>query len=460
MTDLHIKKEAEAIALSVLVAVYNVEKYIRKCLESFISQSFESVEFIVVDDGSTDRSGNICDEYARKDSRIKVIHKAKNEGCLLSRKTAISHAKGRWICFVDGDDYLPSKDSLSQLVKHAETEDVDILKFDVAFEGGSHEQKQSILKFLGESNIARLEGVEIAKQCFSRELFSFNIWNKIYRASVIKKTIEYYPSIHFNSAEDAYQFFLFSYFARSFRSIHTSPLYCYRLGSGISTAQIKLDKFESYAKEILVVQWLRDFLDCENKTNKYKEAIHALENRLTNTAIWRFVAIPEEDKAKAFGLLLKYFDIEKIINPLYERYQWQIATFARMIYGASCFQLAPRAVRTIGIFYHRLYEGGVERVISRQIPMLLQMGYKVVLFTEDIQKEREYDIPPEVIRYQLPKRYENGRASAFIKGLKTNCVDLLLHHSASSRDLLFDIVLIKCLGIPVVLTRHELTTQD
>lgn len=89
---------------SVLIPVYNVEKYLKQCLDSVLAQNWENIEVILVDDGSTDNSGKICEEYAANDYRIKVIHK-KNEGLLLARRTAIKEATGDYFMFLDSDDY-------------------------------------------------------------------------------------------------------------------------------------------------------------------------------------------------------------------------------------------------------------------------------------------------------------------------------------------------------------------
>lgn len=91
--------------ISVIVPVYNVEDFIRECIESILSQTFCDFELILVDDGSYDRSGKICDEYSKRDVRVKVFHK-KNEGVSCARNFGIKHATGEWICFVDSDDYI------------------------------------------------------------------------------------------------------------------------------------------------------------------------------------------------------------------------------------------------------------------------------------------------------------------------------------------------------------------
>jgi len=91
--------------ISIIVPVYNAEKYLRRCIDSIIAQTFTDWECLLVDDGSTDESPNICDEYATKDSRIKVFHKV-NEGVSSARNIGIDNAKGRFVTFVDADDSI------------------------------------------------------------------------------------------------------------------------------------------------------------------------------------------------------------------------------------------------------------------------------------------------------------------------------------------------------------------
>ena len=91
--------------ISIIVPVYNVEKYLKKCVESIINQTYKNIEIILVDDGSSDKSGDICDEYKKLDNRIRVYHK-ENGGLSDARNYGIDKAKGKYIGFIDSDDYI------------------------------------------------------------------------------------------------------------------------------------------------------------------------------------------------------------------------------------------------------------------------------------------------------------------------------------------------------------------
>ena len=127
--------------ISVIVPVYKVEPYIRKCVDSILGQTFSDIQVILVDDGSPDQCGKICDEYAKQDNRVEVIHK-ENGGLSDARNAGIPYAKGEYIIFLDSDDYIDERmvERLHSLLNetNASIAACDFLCF---FEDGSFEKK-------------------------------------------------------------------------------------------------------------------------------------------------------------------------------------------------------------------------------------------------------------------------------------------------------------------------------
>ena len=119
--------------VSIIVAVYNVEKYIRRCVDSLLAQTYQDIEIILVDDGSPDRCGDICDEYERKDSRIKVIHKS-NGGVSSAQQAGLDAATGDYVIHADPDDWV-EKDMVSQLVRKAIETSADMITCDFYYDG-------------------------------------------------------------------------------------------------------------------------------------------------------------------------------------------------------------------------------------------------------------------------------------------------------------------------------------
>lgn len=113
--------------ISVIVPVYNVEKYLSQCLDSIIHQTYKNLEIILVDDGSTDSSGLICDNYSQKDKRIKIIHKCQG-GLSDARNAGLKIATGEYISFIDSDDFI-DKNMYSILINNTQKYNSDIVWF-------------------------------------------------------------------------------------------------------------------------------------------------------------------------------------------------------------------------------------------------------------------------------------------------------------------------------------------
>ena len=189
--------------ISIIVPVYNVEKYIAKCLDSLLMQSYGKFELIIVNDGSTDSSGQICDLYASRDERIKVIHR-ENAGAGASRNIGMEYATGDYIVFIDSDDYV-GPDYLKALYDCISTEKSDFVIC------GHHVINS------GEDTCVMLDDATYGKERFNRMftdhalLSHFTPWGKIFRKSIIDSS-----SLRFNQnifcAEDS--IFVMSYIRR------------------------------------------------------------------------------------------------------------------------------------------------------------------------------------------------------------------------------------------------------
>lgn len=180
------------VIFSVIVPIYNVEKYIRKCVDSILAQTFEKFEVILVDDGSPDACPSICDEYALLDRRVKVIHK-ENGGLVAARNTGIFAAKGKYVCYVDGDDWI--KEDLLQVVweKALYEKQPDIVVFGAVkqFRDYQTEIKSNCeIGFYDKEKLAKEIYPYIMydnRQPFCRSVVFHSAWNKIYRRELLEK---------------------------------------------------------------------------------------------------------------------------------------------------------------------------------------------------------------------------------------------------------------------------------
>jgi glycosyltransferase involved in cell wall biosynthesis len=165
--------------ISIIVPVYNVENYLSKCIESLLSQSYENIEVILVDDGSTDSSGEICDRFALKDKRIKVIHQ-ENAGVSASRNKALKFANGQWLMFVDSDDYV-EKDFCEAPLRYATENSCEIVCFNYKAVSDSE-----VINAGNNNECNCLLDRTKAMIMHAKYELSDYVWDKLYRAAVWK----------------------------------------------------------------------------------------------------------------------------------------------------------------------------------------------------------------------------------------------------------------------------------
>ncbi len=188
--------------VSVVIPIYNVKEYLRKCVESVLAQTYKEIEVILVDDGSTDGSDEICDKLADTDARIKVVHK-KNGGLVSARKVGMKEATGDFLLNIDGDDWIEQK-MIELLVKDIHDNNSDVAACCFWKDGSESEEL-----YWGKEIIAYTdkEKSRIATDWLKGELNCIEVvWNKLYKADLFRQVYEYVPDYICNG-EDVIAFF-------------------------------------------------------------------------------------------------------------------------------------------------------------------------------------------------------------------------------------------------------------
>ncbi|WP_234407816.1 glycosyltransferase family 2 protein [Anaerosinus massiliensis] len=175
------------VKISIIVPVYKVENLIERCINSILNQTIENFELILIDDGSPDKSGEICDQYARQDNRIRVIHK-KNEGAMAAWIDGVKIAKGRYIGFVDSDDYIES--TMYELLHY----NIEIYHADIIACGAKRKsQNETIFYQIEKKSI--FKSAEIIKNVipdlFNNERYGQARWNKLIKSEIVRKNLLY-----------------------------------------------------------------------------------------------------------------------------------------------------------------------------------------------------------------------------------------------------------------------------
>lgn len=164
--------------ISVIVPVYNVELYLKECLDSIINQTYRDLEIILIDDGSTDMSSDICEEYAKKDDRIIVIHQS-NQGSASAKNAGLRKASGEYLAFVDSDDFL-QEDAYEFMVRQLENHHADIIQccFRMLYQKSNREV----------NNIIDIQTVNNSEflELFTKDWTCGLLWDKLYKRNIFK----------------------------------------------------------------------------------------------------------------------------------------------------------------------------------------------------------------------------------------------------------------------------------
>lgn len=255
--------------VSVIVPCYGIEKYLDRCMENLVNQTLKSIEIILVDDGSPDRVPQMCDDWAAKDSRIKVIHK-QNAGLGFARNSGLDIATGEYVAFVDSDDYVDTT-MYETLWNEAKSSNADVVfcGFKTETQTGiwrdsnevvyrSEWTKEDVTEFM-------LDMVACAPKVKKERKYQMSVWHSIYRHSIIKENdIRFYSEREVVSEDIPFQID----FLKSAKKVIYIPkaYYHYCFNGNSLTATYKQEKYERYKTLRNVL--LKKLLDISNSSNR------------------------------------------------------------------------------------------------------------------------------------------------------------------------------------------------
>lgn len=244
------KTEAKEL-VSIVVPVYNVERYLGSCLHSLISQTYEEIEILLIDDGSADRSGSICDEYAGKDQRIKVCHR-ENGGVSAARNSGIKAARGKYLIFVDSDDCIHPR-LIEFYMKHKEAGRVLLCDTVSDMDAWRQDLKEAALETTDYKKFMRLFYEDYINPPF----------NKLYETEMIRENQIWFPEGNDLGEDLLFNLEYFRHAPKDYGILH-AQLYCYRENREGSLST-------SYRKDLFEIQ---------------QESFGALKQFLEDTGVW------------------------------------------------------------------------------------------------------------------------------------------------------------------------------
>lgn len=292
--------------ISVIVPVYGTEKYLKKCLDSILGQTYKNIELIIVNDGTKDNSENIIKKYLQIHENIKYVRHSKNRGLFRARVSGAEEAEGEYLAFVDSDDYI-SADFYRMLLKKAMSGGSDVVVSNTVFEDadGSQSVRQLYNLCFGKEE---LEGEEIRRGFFLQEGYCFSwhtVWNKLYSKKLWDKCFEWYKKLegHLVMTEDIAFSSLLLYNAKKLTCEYSaSYFYCKHRNASTDAENIKFPKFEKNMRDLkLSFDFVESYLDSQHADDCIRKGF--LEFRKKYSRMYRtqqqdkFAGVPGAKKA-------------------------------------------------------------------------------------------------------------------------------------------------------------------
>ena len=305
-----------SVKVSIVIPVYNIQKHLlTACLQSTVSQTLEGIEIICVNDHSSNDSLSLLREFARTDSRIRIISLERNRGTCFARKTGVQAAKGKYLLFLDADDTL-ELNACSVLYEQMELHGVDILQFNTNIIAESYLEPERIRR--SKRNLqpypGYLYGKDVLDGCFKNNLYRFTLWNKIYRTTVVKKAFRYLSDEYLIKAEDAYTYFLIARYARSYYGLRESKFYNYHFGVGITgRTELSLHRLNQYCQNMCAWTALKGFIHTQNLPYYKNIFLPRFRADLLSDVLTKYFRfLPAQMQADGMEILLKYWNYAEL----------------------------------------------------------------------------------------------------------------------------------------------------
>lgn len=251
--------DENSLKISIIIPVYNSEKYLKKCLDSIVNQTYKNLEIIIVNDGSTDGSEKICKEYESNDDRVIYLYK-ENGGLPSARNMGLEHASGDYIGYVDSDDYC-ELDMFEYLITKAVENNADVARCSFFFEYENNGKTEEVI--YEKENVVDNKDEQITDLLLNGHL-SGVVWNKIYKFDKVK-------NIRFDSKYSCNEDLDYNYkvFSSGVKAVYcTEPKYRYYIHNG----SITMSKFSDGAFDVLRLK-RKILLDFTDNENVYRQAV-------------------------------------------------------------------------------------------------------------------------------------------------------------------------------------------
>ena len=455
----------QTMKFSIVVIGHNQKESVCNAVHSAVSQTYRDIEVIYVDDASSDGSAELVErKYGCE--RLQVIRLQENQGPLIARMTGISHASGQWVLFLDGDDYYDQTacavlaDTINRLKKP-----VEVIGFGVQliYKGNvSDTMRADLEKRVAFPYVGALSGNELLDEIYIKGGMSWNIANKCFSMGLLQRVQQQIHHEKLYASEDFYMNFLASHMAQGYFGI-ANQLYCYTIGGGISTSSsATMQSLQRHMTGVAAVELTEQYADRNQLLNRYQAAFSQLRHDLLYSSYYKLMWLSEADRAVMTKLMFETFGTEAVMNGIADGFGGKINETAKYLDIGAVFPVSPKPIRTVGMYYYKMYNGGVERVIQLLTPILQSAGYNVVVITDEPITDMDYPLPEHTARVVIgDPGCEEDKAKAYAERLKkfSDCIrehqiDVVIYHAWLSERLFFDMCAIKQGGAACVVHSH------
>jgi len=403
--------------ISVIIPVFNSEKTIRILMDSINAQTKQNVEYICVDDASTDRTQEILKEYASGNEAITVLRNESNQGDFISRINAVSHSHGRYVMFADSDDEL-FPDYCLTAFETIEREKADVVQFSTEISYTNGLSESGVItepKTMSAMPLSKIEHEEclLKSECWNSRVYRNYLWNKIYNGKLVRRIFSSIKRERLIST-DYYFNLLFSLHAKSYVGIN-DVLYRYNFGGGITAQKpLQLGEYEVYLTPAVFCGKLETILPDEEY---YRYLMNNTRRHFINGALDRLCKwVKADDLSLAFDKTIQAWGFDNVMDAISVASVQKRSEMAELFKNIDCFKskkVQQEKALTIASYYPKLTNGGVERTISKICSMFADCTdrdgnnkYNVIIITDD-QNEKENNLPEyaysqRVIRETVP----------------------------------------------------------
>ena len=304
---------------------------------------------------------------------------------------------------------------------------------------------------------------DLLRACFVEHKFSYTIWNKAYSIELCKKAFLEIEDKHVVVSDDLYTNFILCYFANSYRGIK-EKLYRYNFGIGVTGSNyLDLNKFKKMSNSLDVIPLMKSFLLRQAASQRFFNYYHTVKNTVVEGVIYQWRdSLSKSDANAAYQLLIEKLGASTVVSELASKYWNDQYELSDRICVEQTGIRTGNPVSCIGVYYHRLRNGGAEKVVAQLAELWQSMGYEVIMLTDEKPSVDDYPLSEQIRRIVIPSfqtsiegKYKK-RARYLENIIKKLKIDTIVYSSGTSHTIFWDACLIKGLGCNLVVETHSM----